>query len=150
MLGSHFRLLGFVFVGLSELQKLFSWFSFSMYLSILTSSFFSPALCAIFCKNLALPHSCAFFSTSRLNFRIVSLIWLPDALAMTAPPRRSELVSDWLKFTRAWVKTLRRLLFHISIMVWGGVKSVWGWELTGNVQSLKYFYGHSTATRSRC
>ena len=26
----------------------------------------------------------------------------------TPPPRRSELVSDWLKFTRAGVKTLRR------------------------------------------
>ena len=33
------------------------------------------------------------------------------------PPGRSELVSDWLKFTRAWVKTLLRLLFRISIMV---------------------------------
>ena len=36
------------------------------------------------------------------------------------PPGRSELVSDWLKFTRAWVKTLLRLLFRISIMVGGG------------------------------
>ena len=35
------------------------------------------------------------------------------------PPGRSELVSDWLKFTRAWVKTLLRLLFRISIMVGG-------------------------------
>ena len=34
------------------------------------------------------------------------------------PPRSSELVSDWLKFTRAWVETLRCLLFRISIMVW--------------------------------
>ena len=36
------------------------------------------------------------------------------------PPCRSELVSDWLKFTRAWVKTLRGYLFRISIMVWVG------------------------------
>ena len=50
------------------------------------------------------------------------------------PPRRSELVSGWLRFTRAWIKALRRLLFRIPIMVCvceggggegeGGVKSV--------------------------
>ena len=33
-------------------------------------------------------------------------------------PSRNELISDWLKFTRAWV--LRRLLFGSSIMVGGG------------------------------
>ena len=34
---------------------------------------------------------------------------------LTPLPRRSELISDWLKFTRARVKTLRSLLFGISI-----------------------------------
>ena len=33
------------------------------------------------------------------------------------PPRRKEIFSEWLKFTRAGVKTLRRLLFRISILV---------------------------------
>ena len=36
------------------------------------------------------------------------------------PPTHEEAnSSDWLKFTLAWVETLRRLLFRISIMVWG-------------------------------
>ena len=49
-------------------------------------------------------------------------------------PRRSQLVSDWLKFIGAWVKTLRRLLFRISIMVGGGgVKSVGGGQLTEKI-----------------
>ena len=44
-----------------------------------------------------------------------------EIFSVNSPPHsRSELVSDWLKFFRAWVKTLRRLLFRISIMVWGG------------------------------
>ena len=42
-----------------------------------------------------------------------------------SPPHRSELVSEWLKFTRAWVKTLHRLLFRISFMVWGELNQ-WG------------------------
>ena len=48
-----------------------------------------------------------------------------EAQNLTPPPHRSELVSDWLKFTRAWVKTLRRLLFRISIMVWRDLNQ-WG------------------------
>ena len=36
------------------------------------------------------------------------------------PPPHAELVSDWLKFTLGWVKTIRRLLFRTSNMVWGG------------------------------
>ena len=35
------------------------------------------------------------------------------------PTCRSELVSDWLKFSRARVETLRRLLFRTSIIMWG-------------------------------
>ena len=58
---------------------------------------------------------------------------LVEAQNLTPPPpptRRSELVSDWLKLTRTWVKTLRHLLFRISIMVCvvgggGGVLNQW-------------------------
>ena len=45
---------------------------------------------------------------------------------LLTPPCKNELISDWLNFTRARVKTLRRLLFRISIMVWVGVKSAGG------------------------
>ena len=49
-------------------------------------------------------------------------------LEIYLPPPTQKRVRLWLgkKFTRAWVKTLRRLFFHISIMVWRGVKSVGG------------------------
>ena len=33
------------------------------------------------------------------------------------PARISEVVSDWVKFTRTWFKSLRRLLFRLSSMV---------------------------------
>ena len=52
-----------------------------------------------------------FWRIFRRNFRTFSV---------NSPPRKSELVSDWLNFTRAWVKTLRLILFRISIMVWVG------------------------------
>ena len=43
-----------------------------------------------------------------------------EAQSLTPPPScRSELVSKWLKFTRAWVETLHRLFFRISIKVLG-------------------------------
>ena len=50
---------------------------------------------------------------------------------LTPPPtRRSGIVSDWVKFSRTWVKTLRGLSFRMSIMVCagggGGVESVRG------------------------
>ena len=65
----------------------------------------------------------------RRNFRIFPVNPPPpkvEAQNLTPPPpRRRELVSDWLKFTRAWVKTLRRLIFRISIVVWGELNQ-WG------------------------
>ena len=45
--------------------------------------------------------------------------------ALNLTPRRSELVSDRLKFTRAWVETLRRFLFRIYIIVWRELNQ-WG------------------------
>ena len=46
-------------------------------------------------------------------------------LTIPLPPPRSEVVSAWLKSTRTGVKTLRRLSFRISIMVWGELNQ-WG------------------------
>ena len=51
------------------------------------------------------------------------------------PHSRSELVSDWLKFTCVWVKTLRHWFFRISIMV-GGELNQWGVGLTEKMQIL--------------
>ena len=41
------------------------------------------------------------------------------------PLRKSDFVSDWLKFNREWVEALHRLLFRSSIMVWGELNK-WG------------------------
>ena len=72
-------------------------------------------------------------------------LWIFSVNSNPPPPpisRSSELVSDWLKFTRAWVETLRRLLFRISIVVcvcvggrggrlnqWGGGEGGRRWEV---------------------
>ena len=82
-------------------------------------------------KN-ALRHPALFFKGAfglKLREDFFLLIPPPHSRSskFNSPPRKSELVSDWLKFTRARVKTLRRFLFRISIMVWeGGIKSVGG------------------------
>ena len=65
------------------------------------------------------------------SFQVMGNRWI---FSVNSPlPRRSELVSDWPKITRASVRRLRHLLFRISIMVergvksvGGGIKSVWG------------------------
>ena len=53
-------------------------------------------------------------------------------------PRRSKLVSDWLKFTRAWVETLHRWLFRISIMVCGELNQ-YGGGVTEKIQFQETF-----------
>ena len=58
------------------------------------------------------------------SFQVMGNRWI---FSVNSPlPRRSELVSDWPKITRASVRRLHHLLFRISIIVERGVKSVGG------------------------
>ena len=72
--------------------------------------------------NLSL-HTAANFRVTPSAFSIFGsfLLTLPHSRSSKyeSTPRRSELVSDWLKFPRAWVETIHCLLFRISIMVRG-------------------------------
>ena len=72
-------------------------------------------------KKLSSHCFCGFLHLHKMGSKLGQLCGIQATIRTfsvnLSTPCRCDLVSDWLKFTPAWVETLPRLLFRISIIV---------------------------------